>query len=101
MSNRRTYLARELRAGHTVFIVTRAFMDHATREGRYQVAEFLVARMHERPPEPGNHPYRRHPSMARWAASQTDLWRSRRDAKREAARRQALEDAYFAAKRKA
>lgn len=101
MSNRRTYLAHELRAGHTVFIVTRAFVDHATGEGRYQVAEYLVASMHEPQPEPGNHPYRMHPNMARWAASQTDLWRSRRNAKLEAARRQALEDAYFAAKRKA
>lgn len=101
MSNRRTYLAHELRAGHTVFIVTRAFVDHATGEGRYEVAEHLVASKGEPQPEPGQLPFRMHPDMARWAASKTDLWHTRRDAKREAARRQALEDAHFAAKRKA
>ena len=56
MSNRRTYLAHELRAGHTVFIVTRAFVDHATGEGRYEVAEHLVASKGEPQPEPGQLP---------------------------------------------
>lgn len=93
---RKIYKVDELRAGATLFIVTRTMTDHATGQGRYGVAEHLVASKHEPQPEPNQaHPYRMHPLMAAWACGQTDLWRTRRAALREAARRQAREDAHF------
>lgn len=86
---RKTYRASELRAGRTVFIVTKTTLDHFGA-CRYQVAEYLIASKSEPQPQPGEpHPYRMHPKVARYAATVTDLWRSRRAALREAARRQA------------
>lgn len=88
---RKTYQADELRAGRTVFIVTSTIIDHA-RAPRYEVAEYLVASKHEPQPQPGEvHPYRMHPKIARYASTVTDLWRTRRAALREAARRQAAQ----------
>lgn len=92
---RKTYQADELRAGRTVFIVTSTILDHA-RAPRYEVAEYLVASMSEPQPQPGEaHPYRMHPKVARYASTVTDLWRTRRAALREAARRQAAADDHF------
>ena len=95
---RKTYQADELRAGQTVFIVTSTIIDHA-RAPRYDVAEYLVASMSEPQPQPGEiHPYRMHPKVARYACRVTDLWRTRRAALREAARRQAAEARYFSSR---
>ena len=92
---RKTYHASELRAGRTVFIVTSTAIDHAGPP-RYDVAEYLVASRGEPQPQPGEaHPYRMHPKVARYACSVTDLWRTRRAALREAARRQASADRHF------
>ena len=89
---RKTYHASELRAGRTVFIVTSTTSDHAGPP-RYDVAEYLVASKGEPQPQPGEaHPYRMHPKVAEYAATVTDLWRTRRAALREAARRQADAD---------
>lgn len=92
---RKTYKASELRAGRTIFIVTRIALDHAGA-CRYQVAEYLIASKREPQPEPGQaHPYRMHPKIAQYAATVTDLWRTRRAALREAARRQAALEAHI------
>lgn len=92
---RKTYHASELRAGRTVFIVTSTTIDHAGPP-RYDVAEYLVASMGEPQPQPGEaHPYRMHPKVASYAATVTDLWRTRRAALREAARRQAQANAHI------
>lgn len=92
---RKTYQASELRAGQTVFIVTSTIIDHA-RAPRYEVAEYLVASKHEPQPQPGEaHPYRMHPKVAQYACTVTDLWRTRRAALREAARRQAALGDHF------
>lgn len=92
---RKTYQADELRAGRTVFIVTGTIIDHA-RAPRYEVAEYLVASKGEPQPQPGEtHPYRMHPKIARYACTVTDLWRTRRAALREAARRQVVVDRHF------
>ncbi|WP_447593558.1 hypothetical protein [Aquipseudomonas campi] len=92
---RKTYRADELRAGRTVFIVTSISLDHAGTR-RYQVAEYLIASNREPQPQPGEaHPYRMHPKVAKYAAGVTDLWRTRRAALREAARRQAAEQTHF------
>lgn len=92
---RKTYQASELRAGKTVFIVTSTVVEHA-RPARYDVAEYLVASKHEPQPQPGEaHPYRMHPKVARYACIVTDVWRTRRAAQREAARRQAAADRHF------
>ena len=92
---RKTYHASELRAGRTVFIVTSTTIDHAGPQ-RYDVAEYLVASRGEPQPKPGEaHPYRMHPKVARYACSVTDLWRTRRAALREAARRQSVADDHF------
>lgn len=92
---RKTYQASELRAGRTVFIVTSTTGSNS-RPPRYEVAEYLVASKHEPQPQPGEiHPYRMHPKVAGYAATVTDLWRTRRGALREAARRQVHADAYF------
>lgn len=89
---RKTYRADELRAGRTVFIVTRILLDHAGA-CRHEVAEYLIASTREPQPQPGQaHPYRMHPDVARYACTVTDLWRTRRAALREAARRQADTD---------
>ncbi|MEH6501581.1 hypothetical protein [Halopseudomonas aestusnigri] len=89
MSKRRTYRPEEIRAGTTLFIVTRVpgqMVNH------YGVAEYLVASKREPQPEPGTaHPYRMHPLIAGYAASQTDLWRTRRAAQVEADRRLGIE----------
>lgn len=85
---RKTYRADELRAGRTVFIVTSQLIDHVSPP-EYSVAEYLVASKHEPQPQPGEaHPYRMHPKVARYASTVTDLWRTRKAALREAARRQ-------------
>ncbi|MGY8832175.1 MAG: hypothetical protein ACKVIS_22075 [Pseudomonadales bacterium] len=92
---RKTYQASELRAGKTVFIVTSTVVEHA-RPARYDVAEYLVASKQEPQPQPGEaHPYRMHPKVAQYACTVTDLWRTRRAALREAARRQAQANAYI------
>ena len=89
MSKRKTYRPEEIRAGNTLFIVTRApgqMVNH------YDVAEFLVASKREPQPEPGTvHPYRMHPLIAGYASTQTDLWRTRRAAQAEANRRLGVE----------
>lgn len=90
---RKTYLASELRAGRTIFIVTRIALDHAGA-CRYQVAEHLIVGKHEpRHMIGGSHPYRMHPETAFIAWYQTDLWLTRRLAQREADRRQSHVDA--------
>lgn len=95
MSKRKTYRPDELRAGRSVFIVTRIALDHAG-SCRYEVAEYLIASKHEPQPQPGEaHPYRMHPKVAEYAATVTDLWRTRRAALREAARRQAALQAHI------
>lgn len=92
---RKTYQASELRAGRTVFIVTGILMQH-DHPPRYEVAEYLVASKSEPQPQPGElHPYRMHPKVAGYAATVTDLWRTRRAALREAARRQVVVDRHF------
>lgn len=86
---RKTYRADELRAGRTVFIVTSTLVDHG-RPPQFDVAEYLVASWNEPQPQPGEaHPYRMHPRVARYACAVTDVWRTRKAALREAARRQA------------
>lgn len=92
---RKTCHADELRAGRTVFIVTRVALDHAGLR-QYQVSEYLIASTREPQPQPGEvHPYRMHPKIARYACTVTDLWRTRRAALREAARRQAAESTHI------
>lgn len=92
---RKTYQADELRAGRTIFIVTGMIESH-NRPPRYDVAEYLVASKHEPQPQPGEaHPYRMHPKVAQYACTVTGLWRTRRAALREAARRQAVADDHF------
>lgn len=92
---RQTYRADELRAGRTVFIVTSTLTDHASPPV-YGVAEYLVAGKREPQPQPGEaHPYRMHPKVAQYACTVTDLWRTRRAALREAARRQAAAGDHF------
>ena len=82
----------EIRAGYTLYIVTSTLTDHASAPV-YGVAEYLVASKHEPQPQPGEaHPYRMHPKVARYACTVTDVWRTRRAALREAARRQADAD---------
>lgn len=89
---RQTYRADELRAGRTIFIVTRTLLDHAGA-CRFEVSEYLIASKREPQPQPNEaHPYRMHPKIARYASTVTDVWRSRRAALREAARRQADAD---------
>lgn len=93
---RKTYQADELRAGKTVFIVTSTTIDHGYAPPRYDVAEYLVGSKGEPQPQPGEiHPYRMHPKVASYAATVTDLWRTRRAALREAARRQAQANAHI------
>lgn len=93
MSKRKTYRPEEIRAGNTLFIVTRVpgqMVNH------YGVAEYLVAGKREPQPEPGTaHPYRMHPLIAGYAASQTDLWKTRRAAQAEADRRMSIELAHM------
>ncbi|WJN61347.1 hypothetical protein [Pseudomonas sp. SO81] len=94
MSKRKTYRPDELRAGRTVFIVTRVWLDHTAC--KHEVAEYLIAGKHEPQPQPNEvHPYRTHPKVAQYAATVTDLWRTRRAALREAARRQAALQAHI------
>ena len=58
----------------------------------YGVSVYLVGSKREPQPEPGTvHPYRMHPLIAGYAATQTDLWRTHRAAQAEADRRQAIE----------
>ena len=95
---RKTYQADELRAGHTVFIVTGTVISHS-QAPRYGVAEHVVASKNEPQPQPGEvHPYRMHPKIARYAATVTHLWRTRRAALREAARCQVAADRYFSSR---
>lgn len=93
MSKRKTYRPEEIRAGNTLFIVTRVpgqMVNH------YGVAEYLVASWREPQPEPGTaHPYRMHPLIAWYAASHTDLWKTRRAAQAEADRRMSIELAHM------
>ena len=90
MSKRQVYLPHELRSGRTVFIVT---ADYCIGQGpSYGVAEYLITSAREPQPEPGTrHPYRMHPKIAAYAHDVTDLFRTRRGATREAARRQACD----------
>ena len=92
---RKTRYPGEIRAGHTLYIVTSTLTDHASAPV-YGVAEYLVAGKREPQPQPGEaHPYRMHPKVARYACTVTDVWRTRRAALREAARRQAAEARHF------
>ena len=92
MSKRKTYRPGEVKAGHTLFIVGAHFDRQQRRQ--YGVMEYLVASKREPQPEPGTvHPYRMHPGMAEHALTVTDLWKTRKAARAEAERRQALEDA--------
>ena len=94
----KTYRADELRAGHTLYIVTSTLTDHASPPV-YGVAEYQVAGKREPQPQPGEaHPYRMHPKVARYACTVTDVWRTRKAALREAARRQAAEARHFASR---
>lgn len=89
MSKRKTYRPAELKAGKTVFIVTRV-PGHLANH--YGVAEYLIAGKREPQPDPTMcHPYRMHPEIARYAETMTDLWKSRRAAQSEADRRRAIE----------
>ena len=91
-----TYKPHEIKAGRTLFIVTRQLdqVSPTRLKATYAVAQYLVASKREPQPEPGTaHPYRMHPEVARYAADVTDAWKTRRAAQREADRRQALEDA--------
>lgn len=90
----------EIRAGHTLYIVTSMRTDHASPPV-YGVAEYLVAgkREPQPQPQPGEaHPYRMHPKVARYACTVTDVWRTRKAALREAARRQAAEARHFSSR---
>lgn len=107
MSKRKTYRPGEVKAGHTLFIVVAHFdrqqrrqygvIEHlvaSKRVAEYLEAEYLVDSEFELPPEyVVQHPYRMHPLMANYAADMTDLWKTRKAARAEAERRQAMEDA--------
>ena len=95
---RKTRRPGEIRAGHTLYIVTSTLTDHASPP-TYGVAEYLGAGKREPQPQPGEtHPYRMHPQVARYACTVTDVWRTRKAALREAARRQAAEASHFASR---
>lgn len=85
---RRTLRPEELKSGTTFFTVMRS----AGQSGlRYGVSKYLV--VGKREPLPGPYdfiPYRVAPEVARFIESNTDAWRTQRDAMREAGRRQSL-----------
>lgn len=85
---RRTLRPEELKSGTTFFTVMRMVGAGGLS---YGVSKYLVVGKHE--PLPGPHdviPYRVAPEVARFIESNTDAWRTQRDAMREAGRRQAI-----------
>lgn len=79
----------DLKAGTTFFTVTRQMGNGPGI--RYGVAQYLVTSKRERLPRPSEViGYRVAPEVARFIESHTDAWRTFRDAKREAERRQAI-----------
>lgn len=91
-----TYKPHEIKAGHTLFIVTRQLdqISPTRLKATYAVAQYLVASKSEPQYDPSEpHPYRMHPEVAKYAAGVTDAWKTRKAAQREADRRQALEAA--------